>query len=427
MSVVDELTAEELAARFRESTPEGLTDEWENHPKVFEAQQILAEESLDNLRQIPKFETPRGIVICAGGHRLFTNAWVCLRMLRHFDCRLPVQFWYLGEQEMDGTMRGLAAKYGAECVDARKVAERHPVRTLNGWELKPFAIIHSPFQEVMLLDADNVPIRDPTYLFQTDEYQQHGAIFWPDFSRLESFRGIWEACQVEYRDEPEFESGQVVVDKSRCWEALNLAMHYNEHSDFYYLHIHGDKETFHLAFLRTEKSFAMPSRGIDALDATMCQHDFDGNRVFQHRNMDKWMLDGSNREIDDFLHEDLCREFLAELREQWSGTVHWNVTPTAIEQAVINELGDTTYRYTRIGCDDRLLELRRDRTIGEGADRCERFWTVTMDEGRLSLVLIGDEGATCLLIQSGRAWQGRWLHHERMPIVLEAINPEDSR
>jgi hypothetical protein len=427
MSLLDELTAEELAARFRQSTPEALPEGWENHSKVFEAHQILADESLGKLPPIPEFERSRGIVVCAGGHGLFTNAWVCLRMLRHFDCRLPVQFWYLGEQEMDGTMRRLVANHGAECVDAREVAQEHPVRTLNGFELKPFAIIQSPFREVMLLDADNVPIRDPTYLFLTVEFQQHGAIFWPDFHRLEPFRGIWEACQVEYRDEPEFESGQIVVDKARCWEALNVTMHYNEHSDFYYRHIHGDKDTFHLAFLRTGKSFAMPSRGIDALDATMCQHDFDGNRVFQHRNMDKWMLDGTNRKIDDFLHEDLCREYLAELREQWSGTVHWNATPTPIEHAVINELADKTYRYTRVGYDARLVELRRDRTIAEGANRCERLWTVTLDEGRLSLVLLGDEGATCLLVPNGTTWQGRWLHHERMPVVLEAIEAHRSR
>jgi hypothetical protein len=32
----------------------------------------------------------------------------------------------------------------------------------------------------------------------------------------------------------------------------------------------------------------MPSRGIDALPGVMCQHDFEGRRLFQHRNMRKW-------------------------------------------------------------------------------------------------------------------------------------------
>jgi len=34
----------------------------------------------------------RGIVICAGGPRLFTCAWVCISMLRKvLGCALPIQ------------------------------------------------------------------------------------------------------------------------------------------------------------------------------------------------------------------------------------------------------------------------------------------------------------------------------------------------
>src|SRR5262249_39277602 len=146
----------------------------------------------------------------------------------------------------------------------------------------------------------------------TAEYREHGAIFWPDFGRLKASRRIWDACEVAYLDEPEFESGQIVVDKQRCWQALNLTMHYNEHSDYYFQHIHGDKETFHMAFRRLGKSFAMPPFGIHPLAQTMCQHDFQGNRIFQHRNLDKWRLDGSNRRIDGFIDEDVCRYFLAQ-------------------------------------------------------------------------------------------------------------------
>ena len=53
------------------------------------------------------------------------------------------------------------------CVNAQEVRKIHPVRTLNGWELKPFALLNSPFQEVLLLDADNVPVVDPAFLFET--------------------------------------------------------------------------------------------------------------------------------------------------------------------------------------------------------------------------------------------------------------------
>ena len=421
MTLANPVTAEELAEQFRSSTPPGLGDDWPNRADVIAAHRQLSREAIAKVGPPPVDDILRGIVICAGGHRLFTNAWVCVRMLRHWGCTLPIQLWYLGEHELDEQMREIMAPYNVSCVDAQEVASRHQPRILNGWELKPFAILYCPFRQVMLLDADNVPIADPSYLFDLPEFQEHGAIFWPDFSRLEPFRSIWQICEVEYRDEPEFESGQVMVDKPRCWVALNLAMHYNEHSDFYYQHIHGDKETFHLAFHRVSKSYAMPSRGIHALDATMCQHDFGGTRVFQHRNMDKWRYDGGNRRIYGFEHEDLCREFLAELRQRWSGIVHWNATPTPIEQAMIFGIGNRCYQYERVGYDTRPLELRADRTIGLGCERCERTWTIRVVEGTPSLFIFGEEGATCRMQADGNSWRGRWYHYEKMPVILQHV------
>jgi len=218
----------------------------------------------------------RGIVICAGGVTCFTNAWVCINMLRRLGCTLPIQIWHLGEQEMDSQMRSLVAPLDVECVDAYELRKQHPARILGGWEVKPYAILHCSFREVMLLDADNVPVLDPEFLFETPQYLETGAIFWPDRGRFSASNPIWNICGVPYQDEPECETGQIVVDKARCWEPLKLAMWYNENSDFYYRYQHGDKDTFHLAFRKLDKSYAMPSRGIDSIEDTFCQHDFKG-------------------------------------------------------------------------------------------------------------------------------------------------------
>jgi hypothetical protein len=259
----------------------------------------------------------RGIVICAGGVRYFTNAYVCVSVLRSLGCVLPVQFWHLGPQEMTPEMQDLVRHLDVTCVDGTELRKTYPARVLNGWELKPYAIIHCPFEEVLLLDADNVPVRDPTCLFDSLPYRQYGAIFWPDRERLEPTREIWTILEIEYTDEPEVESGQIVVDKRRCWHALQVAMHLNEWSDFYYHHVHGDKETFHLAWRKLGQEYAMPSRGIHWLPGTMCQHDFDGNRLFQHRNLRKWELDGPNEPVPDFWLEDECLQYVAELGRRW--------------------------------------------------------------------------------------------------------------
>src|SRR5205085_10007566 len=123
----------------------------------------------------------RVIIICGGGIRYFTNAWVCINMLRRFGCRLPIQVWHLGTDEMDPAMRALLSPLGVECVDALELRKTFPIRILHGWELKPFAILHSNFREVLFLDADNVPVVNPAFLFDTPQFQAAGALFWPDY------------------------------------------------------------------------------------------------------------------------------------------------------------------------------------------------------------------------------------------------------
>jgi hypothetical protein len=393
---------------------------WEN---VHEAHRRLARQALARIPPYPGGYRGRGVVICAGGHEHFTNAYVCARMLGHLGCRLPVQFWhYAGE--IDDAMRRIVAPLGVECIDANEVEARLAGRCCplkKGWEVKPFALLHCSFREVLLLDSDNVPVLEPSFLFDAPPFRETGAIFWPDYGRLAPWRHIWGICEVPYRDEPEVESGQVVVDKRRCWEALNLALHYNDHSEFYYQHIHGDKETFHLAFRRVGQAYAMPEYPIQPLDATMCQHDFEGRRVFQHRNMDKWKLDGSNRPVMDFWFEDVCRSFLAELRLCWSGRVSWNAEPDEDEAAMLARLAGRAFRYTRVGYDERTLRLCEAGVIGEGGADRERYWTVHKIDGEVVLTILGVSLPTCRLRLENGTWKGRWLHCERMPVELQEI------
>lgn len=75
---------------------------------------------------------------------------------------------------------------------------------------------------------------EPGFLFETPEDREHGAIFWPDIGSIGEHEDIWKITGVDYRDEPEFASGQMVIDKARCWRALQVAMHLNEHSEWWY-------------------------------------------------------------------------------------------------------------------------------------------------------------------------------------------------
>jgi hypothetical protein len=81
-------------------------------------------------------ESGQGIVICAGGIRDNTCAWVLIRLLRRLGCKLPIEVWYLGEAECSRDWMELMAPYDIQFVDAEQVRKEHSHPRLEGWALK---------------------------------------------------------------------------------------------------------------------------------------------------------------------------------------------------------------------------------------------------------------------------------------------------
>lgn len=264
----------------------------------------------------------RGIVICANGPIYFTSAYIAIRLLRDHGCTLPVELWHLGQHEVSAPMQALMDGLGVEFVDASEVRKHYHCRVLNGWEIKSFAILHSRFEEVLLIDADNLPLRDPSDLFEAHQYRAYGAVMWPDIFCIPQDRDMWRVAGIEWPGSglPSCESGQLLFNKGICWEELNLAWWYNDNSDFWYRYHHGDTATWPNAFLKTGREWYQ----IDALavgirfNDLFLQNDFNNAPLFQHQR--KWDIrnppDGR-----DIIHRDLCEGFFWDLRKRWDGTV----------------------------------------------------------------------------------------------------------
>lgn len=128
----------------------------------------------------------RGIVISAGGRYYLPQAVVLLRVLRHhLNCTLPVELFWLGDEEMDSaTLAALKAEFAPlEGHDASRLPtlpHRLPGAQLKGFPMKPFALLHSSFKQALLLDCDVVLMRDPSYLFDAPEFVASGNSFWGD-------------------------------------------------------------------------------------------------------------------------------------------------------------------------------------------------------------------------------------------------------
>lgn len=375
--------------------------------------------------EVPPYEGA-GIVIVAGGARLFTNAYVAVARLRqHLGCTLPIQVWHLGPGEMSPEMARILTMLDVETVDACEVRRRHPARRLGGWEAKSFAVLHSRFRHVFLLDADNMPLVDPATFLCHPEYERTGAVFWPDnHSHLED-SPVWRLFRVPYRPELEVESGQLLVDKARCWVPLNLARHLNDWSDVYYRAIYGDKETFHFAWRHLGVDYAMPlgrprivyyqnhtRYGPKRMTAALEHRDFDGHTVFHHRTGAEWLLCGDNPRT--FRHdlEDRCRAVLDRLRETWDGRV------TPLPEPAGRERMAGRWWFSRPGVDERIVDLLPGGTIGEGAASHLRAWRMDGDV----LVLSGGDGESCRLGADGDGvWRGDMPWYRHVPVELVPI------
>jgi hypothetical protein len=109
---------------------------------------------------------------------------VTLRMLRELACLLPVEVWHLPNEvrpEDEQKLRDL----GAEPRDLGGEGVLLPVHEIKGreknFQIKVAAWVNSRFEEIIGLDSDVLPVRDPSYLFDTDVYKKTGQIFWPDW------------------------------------------------------------------------------------------------------------------------------------------------------------------------------------------------------------------------------------------------------
>lgn len=177
----------------------------------------------------------------------FASGWVLLSELERLGVKLPIEVWYkVGEL----SEKQIAAILNLDLDIEVKLLEEN----VTSWAIKPFSIFRSKFEEILWIDADNVPLRDPSFLFNDEEYIEKGSLFWRDVSGVDRAKywhntsSVWTVFNVPYNDAEEFDTGQLLINKTKCWSELALTLHFNQNKDLYWQYVHGDKDTFRLAW-----------------------------------------------------------------------------------------------------------------------------------------------------------------------------------
>ncbi|KAE8993164.1 hypothetical protein PR003_g21016 [Phytophthora rubi] len=251
--------------------------------------------------------------------KLVASTYATVRALREvLGCSLPIEIW-LRPDEMNKVPGALEPLWDLARNKSKGEITFQAIRHQNAlhFNCKVYAIYHSKFEQVLFLDADNVPVRDPSYLFTAPEFVKTGAVFWPDFWHpdqtiffINPTSLVWQLLDMPFVDMFEQESGQLLIDRKRHAAPLALVTFYAFHQPNYFNRLKlawGDKDLFRFAWLKLGASFHMietpPAvagelKGNLFCGMTMAQHDPSGDVIFLHRNQLKLTGEAKLQDFD---------------------------------------------------------------------------------------------------------------------------------
>ncbi|ORX50706.1 hypothetical protein BCR36DRAFT_583292 [Piromyces finnis] len=245
----------------------------------------------------------RGIVMCVGNHH-FNFARSIIDTLRYvIKTELPIEIFYNGDNDLPKHKQETLSKFdNVYLTDISEFFDNNIIN-LGGWAIKPFSVLASRFEEIILMDADAMYIRDPAILFEDEGYLEKGTIFFRDRTLFPGshngsrwlkswmFDPLPDTKELRYWKEEtshEMESSTVVMNKTKNILGLLSVCKLNEQrirDDVVYKYVQGDKETFWIGFDMARQPYNMlpvPSVLVGELNVGEAGDDPDERQICGH-------------------------------------------------------------------------------------------------------------------------------------------------
>ena len=306
---------------------------------------IVQTDNGDYTMNIPSYKdfnfAGKGLVIAAAGNRyryltgLYSNLYV---IRKYHKSNIPIEIFYIGSsEEFNIGLKNLILSLGN--ISIHNIMDRLSTTSdeseLRGYQTKPLAVVCSSFEECVLLDADALCFIDPQYLFLADGYEKSGMLLFKDYVDCMSFIsrdfietiGIGVDTYCDYTNDFEIDSSCVVINKSKCWDALYTICIVNVKSDSYHKskNVLGDKDTWLIGsmFVDVHPFISQPAPRVLVTDQNkvivghLQSTLFDQQEVFTHYNNQKVML--GEADVSEFTY--------AEVKNPKSGQDHYYTLP----------------------------------------------------------------------------------------------------
>ena len=181
-----------------------------------------------------------------------------------------------------------------------------------------------------MLDADSYPVYNPDECF-APENNPHGIVTWPDTPPSDS-NPQWESYGLPPDGQPALIGSYYVLTKRMAWPVLQLAQHYDNHSDYYYCKTpgcrgdvggYGDQDQMRVAIHKLKfQSHRYSERPIDCAHGSYTHAGPLGRLLFVHRHFNKFALPGNFFRLPEWHPGSLPMEATA-----WQYFLEWMTTP----------------------------------------------------------------------------------------------------
>ncbi|CAM9024461.1 unnamed protein product [Wickerhamomyces anomalus] len=238
-------------------------------------------------------------ILYAGGGNYNWLVLLSIKMLRDLGSKLPIEVFIPNENEYSVDLCDrIFPVFGAKCILMSNYIDTKKIK-IKGYQLKSMALLLTSFENVLMLDSDNLPLKNPDLLFINEPFISKPLVIWPDFWRRSTSPAFYEIADIpinetnqvrfsygDERDHPDglktledynakvsyhdlegafpeasSETGQVFINKKIHAKTLFLSLYYNYWGPNYYYPLfaqgqagEGDKETL----LASAHKFGLP-------------------------------------------------------------------------------------------------------------------------------------------------------------------------
>lgn len=277
-------------------------------------------------------KAPKGVysgngIVYVGGGKYNWLTLLSIKSVRDLGSQLPIEILIPSLEEFESNLCfKIFPQFNAKCILLPRALNKYPGSNqaedkentdddifkkfdFKGYQYKALAILLSSFENVLFLDSDNIPVRNPDALFESEPFTSHGLIVWPDFWKRATSPRFYDIANInidktkflpryneiksDYEDvdysqyketeipfhqyqgtipDPTSESGQLMISKKTHLKVLLLSLYYNLYGPNYYYQLfsqgsdgEGDKETFLAACVALKSNFYQVKSFLKAL------------------------------------------------------------------------------------------------------------------------------------------------------------------